>query len=153
MSEAALMTRATDSATVIDLTRMKMALAMASAVRAMLDASEALGNATEALLAQLDQLKGDADLEPSLGSLHGTAASGARGNQVEWAAGDGGDLEDEHNGGEPPEDSEPSLGSIGDYGNVSQSHWAGGDCSGQDPEEQCEDEGAQRDDEGHVEAW
>lgn len=42
-------------------------------------------------------------------------------------------------------DLEPSLGSIGDSGCIPQTGWAQGDCTGQDPEWQCEDEGVDTD--------
>jgi hypothetical protein len=52
--------------------------------------------AVEAMIAALDAIDGDADLEPSLGYQPGRHV----------------DLEDEHDGREPPEDEEPSLGSF-----------------------------------------
>jgi hypothetical protein len=133
-------------ATVIDLTRMKMALAMAQTVRAMLDASEVLGNATEALLAQLDQLKGDADHEPSLGAPEAMAGPVVQFNQSDWAAGGDTDEREESDG-----DQEPSLGAACPQAWTDQTRWADGPRH--DFEEQCEDEGAQCDDEGHVEGW
>jgi hypothetical protein len=48
----------------------------------------------------------DCDDEPSLGSV------GNNLSQEQWAAGTTKDLEDEHDGAEPPEDDEPSLGSF-----------------------------------------
>src|SRR4051794_18512588 len=77
--------------------------------------------AVEKLIAALDQLDattedledgGDdeetADEEPSLGS---TATNETR-SQVFWIEGLDHDLEDEHDGAEPTEDDEPSLGSF-----------------------------------------
>jgi hypothetical protein len=46
--------------------------------------------------------------EPSLGSLENFGSA----NQELWAGGNRQDLEDEHDGAEPPEDAEPSLGSF-----------------------------------------
>jgi hypothetical protein len=46
--------------------------------------------------------------EPCLGSLENFGS----GNQELWAGGNRQDLEDEHDGAEPPEDAEPSLGSF-----------------------------------------
>jgi hypothetical protein len=84
--------------------------------------------AVDALIALLDQIDGDTDLEeddppeddapqedvgdeePSLGSLYGTAL-GERRSQNRWADGAADDREDEHDGREPDVDHEPSLGS------------------------------------------
>jgi hypothetical protein len=53
----------------------------------------------------------DADpAEPSLGSLGLT-------DQDDWAMGDRRDLEDEHDGAEPPEDDEPALGAFEGHDN------------------------------------
>lgn len=49
----------------------------------------------------VDEREPGDDEEPSLGSLHGTAASGTFGNQERWAQGSPSDLEDEHDGREP----------------------------------------------------
>jgi hypothetical protein len=46
--------------------------------------------------------------EPSLGSLENFGT----GDQERWASGNSRDLEDEHDGSEPDEDGEPSLGSF-----------------------------------------
>lgn len=50
----------------------------------------------------------DDPAEPSLGSTE----RGEWANQESWAVGGRQDLEDEHDGAEPPEDDEPSLGSF-----------------------------------------
>ena len=52
-------------------------------------------NAIERLIAALDAIDGDPDLEPSLGSVEGNAAL---------------DAEDEHDGCEPDADEEPTIG-------------------------------------------
>lgn len=62
-----------------------------------------------------DHAEDDGTAEPSLGSLerHPTLYVNGRdrvGDQTDWAAGNRTDLEDEHDGGEPDEDGEPSLG-------------------------------------------
>lgn len=60
----------------------------------------------------------DSDDEPSLGSLerapscYGTDGPNPSGSQISWASGSSSDLEDEHDGREPEDDSEPSLGSF-----------------------------------------
>lgn len=76
----------------------------------------------EAMIAMLDELEGDPDLEPdthdepdvdaepSLGALEPSVCA----SQEHWAQGDthhGADLEDEHDGLEPDADEEPALGS------------------------------------------
>jgi hypothetical protein len=71
-----------------------------------------------------------ADDEDSLGSLERHASSygpdgpNPTGSQTNWAGGRGDDLEDEHDGAEPPEDAEPSLGAFEghEHQNVA---WAG----------------------------
>jgi|SRR5882757_809649 len=56
------------------------------------------------------------DDEPSLGSIerhpscHAMDGRNSSGDQTHWAAGEGDDVEDEHDGAEPDEDGEPSLG-------------------------------------------
>ena len=126
-----------------------------------------------AYIRELDRADTDPDLEPSLGSLEDI-------NQRAWAIGFGGDLEGEHDGREPPEDDEytlgraenvdqsrqfehgsedgePSLASIGStWGPQDQTHW-GNHRDGSwaalvgDGEEQCEDEGGACEDEGQPE--
>ncbi len=56
----------------------------------------------------IDSEKDDSDNEPSLGSVENFGA----GSQELWASGDHRDLESEHDGSEPSEDEEPSLGSF-----------------------------------------
>jgi hypothetical protein len=96
------------------------------------------------IVAKLDELGIDADLEPVLGSLHGTAASGAFGNQERWAQGGTSDFEHQHDGREPDVDDEPSLGAPE---GVQVYSFAG---SLNELEMACEDEGAQCEDEGAV---
>ncbi|MBP6010624.1 MAG: hypothetical protein KBA31_00205 [Alphaproteobacteria bacterium] len=69
--------------------------------------------AIERAIALLDQLDGDADLEPSLGSrscvgstLSPLGIDPAQYDQRRWATGSTDDREDEHDGHEPDDDSE-----------------------------------------------
>jgi len=135
---------------VVDLARVQLALSMASAVQAMLDASAALNDATEAILKQLDQMQGDPDLEPVLGAAEAVAGLRLRLNQEDWAEGGDRDEREADDG-----DLEPSLGSLGSCRQpITQERWAGhpspsdleAEHDGREPE--CEDEGAQCDDEG-----
>jgi hypothetical protein len=124
--------------------------------------------AIERALAALDEIDGDADLEPWLAKFN----SGA-GQRL-----DGLDLEEEHDGREPPEDDELPLGwsegagwehgsrslpgslgynadylepSLGSLGVIDQRRWAeGGHGLVFDGEEQCEDEGGACEDEGAI---
>jgi hypothetical protein len=71
--------------------------------------------------AEDDAEQDDADAEPSLGSVERSPSiAGWRdgpnptGDQTQWAAGGGRDLEGEHDGCEPGEDSEPDDTGIGD---------------------------------------
>lgn len=63
-----------------------------------------------------DPAENDLDDEPSLGSIerhpscYGPDGRNWSGDQSSWAAGGNKDLEDEHDGAEPGEDEEPSLG-------------------------------------------
>jgi hypothetical protein len=132
--------------------------------------------AVDRLLAMLDALGPDTDLEPSLGGLN---ATGPYGDQRRWADGLGDDLEEEHDGCEPPEDPEDILGrsenidqvrreygqddrepSLGSTNPLDQREWAAGnphaaldgEVESEDEGAACEDEGAQDDrepDEGH----
>jgi len=67
------------------------------------------------------------DDEDSLGSLERYASSygpdgkNPSGSQMNWAGGRGDDLEDEHDGAEPDECGEPSLGSLDRVMNQEQS--------------------------------
>ena len=69
----------------------------------------------------------DGDDEDSLGSLERYASSygpdghNPTGSQLNWAGGRGDDLEDEHDGAEPDECGEPSLGSLDRVTNQEQS--------------------------------
>ena len=111
--------------------------------------------AIEALVAILDGLEPDPDLEPSLGAQD-PAWEGT--DQELWAQqGNTDDREgDEHDGREPDVDDEPSLGAPECVGYIpadgpggpwfSQANWAKGDRD--DLEQQCEDEGSDTDTEG-----
>src|SRR5689334_12991830 len=61
-------------------------------------------------------LEDEGESEPSLGSIerhrscYGADGRDWSGDQTAWAAGGTQDLEDEHDGAEPSEDDEPSLG-------------------------------------------
>jgi hypothetical protein len=68
----------------------------------------------------VDSEKDDCDDEPSLGSI----AVGEHRNQEGWTEGGNDDREDEHNGAEPDEDGEPSLGAFEGHDNQNVS-WAG----------------------------
>lgn len=63
-----------------------------------------------------DPMENDLDDEPSLGSIerhpscYGPDGRNWSGDQIAWADGGTKDLEDEHDGAEPGEDEEPSLG-------------------------------------------
>ncbi|MGY4160484.1 hypothetical protein ACVINW_006326 [Bradyrhizobium sp. USDA 4461] len=75
-----------------------------------------------------DLERDDSDDEPSLGflerhpSAYGYWERSSTGHQLDLCAGLGHDLEDEHDGREPGEDDEPSLGSLGG----DQRRWAAG---------------------------
>ena len=56
----------------------------------------------------IDREKDDCDDEPSLGSV----AVGEHRSQEDWTGGNTDDREDEHDGAEPDEDREPSLGAL-----------------------------------------
>jgi hypothetical protein len=79
----------------------------------------------------------EADDEPSLGflerhaSLYGASRDGS-GNQERICDGLHRDLEHKHEGAEPDEDGEPSLGSLDDQG--SQEAWSAGDHDRTDAE-------------------
>lgn len=112
------------------------------------------------IIALLDELQGEPDLEPVLGALelspHFTTQAFREGlDQRRWA--DTGDVDER----EPTDDDEPSLGSLDSCGSTfpKVDRWAGGGSSdledehdGREPEDdsepQCEDEGAQCEDEG-----
>lgn len=125
-----------------------------------------LERVVDKLLAAMDVIDGDADLEPSLGlSEPGSLYVGNGLDQRDIAQGATDDREGEHDGREPSEDLEESLGrsetfdqrrteygqpdlepSLGSVGALSagfdQRDWAmGGDKS--DRELECEDEGAE----------
>jgi hypothetical protein len=115
--------------------------------------------AVEAAVADLDQLDGDADLEPALGSVRGDWAEG---NHLRCSTGASDDLEDEHDGREPGEDDEHNLGrsenidqtrfemaqpdlepSLGASAQMSQLGWGAATVGWHfDAEDQCDDEGA-----------
>ncbi|MFO1126393.1 MAG: hypothetical protein U1E25_14690 [Methylocystis sp.] len=96
--------------------------------------------AVDALVALLDEIDGDPDLEeddpledvepledggddePSLGAPGAAFLP----SQSHWSQGAGDDLEDEHDGREPGDDDEPSLGSLN---SVDQTLWARSDDS------------------------
>ena len=125
--------------------------------------------AVDKLLGILDALGPDADEEPSLGfSEPGSPHSWSGLDQMHIAEGATDGREDEHDGREPPEDPEETLGrsenfdqrrvefgqddrepSLGSTSHLDQRGWAAGDVHALlDGEVQCEDEGAQCDDEG-----
>lgn len=80
-------------------------------------------NAIEKLIDMLDRAEPDPDLEPSLGSSEWQGwNSGA--DQTLWAYGNKDDREDEHDGCEPPDDDEPSLGAT--HSLNQKLAWAGG---------------------------
>lgn len=133
--------------------------------------------AVDRLLAVLDLIDGDPDAEPSLGFAEPRQNPHAYGalDQTHIAEGATDDREDEHDGREPDEDAEDTLGrteaidqsrrqvgaddlepSLGSLHHTDQRAW--GDhqdprkWSTLDGEEQCEDEGAQCDDEGDISA-
>lgn len=122
-----------------------------------------LERVVDKLLAAIDAIDGDADREPSLGAPEGRYSREPR-DQRQWADGQTDDTEDEHDGREPPEDEEDTLGrsenidqsrqefgrqdlepSLGSLGVVDQRFWADHYCTKTqhilDGEEQCEDEG------------
>jgi hypothetical protein len=68
----------------------------------------------------IDRELDKSDDEPSLGSL----AMWEYNTQELWAAGTSNNCEDEHDGAEPNEDGEPSLGSLD--GQLTQEQWAAG---------------------------
>src|SRR5207247_2870243 len=76
---------------------------------------------------QSDEPEDGGDDEDSLGSLERYASSygpdghNPTGSQLNWAGGRGDDLEDEHDGAEPDECGEPSLGSLDRVTNQEQS--------------------------------
>ena len=105
--------------------------------------------ASERLMAELDAMQGDpdledggddehnGDLEPSLGSVESWSAP-----QTGWAAGNSLDLEGEHDGREPSEDDEFTLGRTEGI-DQTRPQWGSDDA-----EDVSEDEGAQCEDEG-----
>jgi hypothetical protein len=128
-------------------------------------ARKEIEDAIERLLALLDQADGDPDLEPSLGSPNPRYLyeGGPITSQERWAEGSRNDIEDEHDGAEPPEDDEPTLGwtecgsgrfstgvdeeedSLGSTNSIDQTKWsagAGGDYEqehdGREPDEDFE---------------
>lgn len=142
--------------------------------RLMLEAAvERLLSAVDGVLADLNALDGDPDLEPSLAGLNLT---GQYGDQRHYARGAPDEREDEHDGREPDVDDEHSLGwaeeescnarpglnafsipqaenepSLGAGAHISQVTW-GAPSEGWhfDYEHQCEDEGHDSDTEGDV---
>jgi hypothetical protein len=111
--------------------------------RRMAEAAEGLLEAAHAIIAELGRDATDADLEPSLG-----APESSRGQVFDWARGVSDDREDAQ------DELEPSLGSSSA---VNQATWGAGSCSdlehehdGREPA--CEDEGAQCEDEGALNA-
>ena len=76
------------------------------------------------------ELEDGADEENSLGSLERHASSygpdgrNPTGTQTNWSGGRGDDLEEEHDGAEPDEDGEPSLGAFEGHDNQTVA-WAG----------------------------
>jgi hypothetical protein len=132
-----------------------------------------LERVVDRLLSAMDAIDGDGDLEPSLGFLEAGSLYSPQGlDQTHIAEGLGDDLEGEHDGREPPEDAEDTLGrsenidqvrrefgqddkepSLGSVDHPDQRAWGlhqdGWAPFLLDHEEQCEDEGAQCDDEGH----
>ncbi len=99
----------------------------------------------EAMVGFLDELDGDPDLEPSLGS----AAPHQQVTQEIWAVGNTDDREQEcEDEGAGNEDNEPSLGWPETGCGVQSLKNTGFNGFTSDLEEACEDEGAQCDDEG-----
>ena len=91
----------------------------------------AIEDAIERLRGRLDEMDGEPDIEPeadfedeglyepSLGALEhhprrdeGIVLSYGGGDQSRWGLSERSDLEEEHDGREPDEDREPSLGSV-----------------------------------------
>jgi hypothetical protein len=88
--------------------------------------------------------------EPSLGALernvsgYGPDGYNHSGDQSEWGASGSKDLEDEHDGGEPGEDDEPTLGSVEGSGawkskNAGQEAWARGSSDDREGDPGCDD--------------
>ena len=84
----------------------------------------------DALIELLDTLDPDPDAEPSLGSVNPSTY----GEPLPWAAGGSDDREDEHDGCEPDEGGEPSLGWT-ENANQASAHFHGTSIHGVDAED------------------
>lgn len=110
----------------------------------------AIEDAIERLMELLDEMDGEPDIEPdpdfedeglyepSLGALEhhpgrddGMIRSSSSGDQSRWGWSEASDLEDEHDGREPDDDREPSLGSVPA---INQWGWAAGEGGDREPE-------------------